>query len=88
MSLVFRHGFLLEMNTSDFGSRTERSRNDSDEPLYINADDPSQRLTKAELEGLVKKLGKGLRERGKINKGDVVLMCAANSVKPTISGSG
>lgn len=88
MSSVRGPASLREPNTADFGSRTERSRNDSDEPLYINADDPSQCLTKAELEGLVKKLGKGLREVGKINKGDVVLTCAANSVKPTLNGLG
>ena len=54
--------------------------------MYINADDPSQRVTKAELEALVKKLGKGLRERARINKGDVVLTCATNSVNHICNG--
>lgn len=88
MSSVRCPASLLGRNTADFGSRTERSRSDIDEPLYINAEDPSQCLTKAALEGLVKKLGKGLREVGKINEGDVVLTCAANTVKPTLNGLG
>lgn len=74
------------LNTADYSLRTERQRDGTNEPIYINADDPSQCVTKAELELLVKKLGKGLRERAKINKGDVVLTCAANSVNHNSNG--
>jgi hypothetical protein len=49
-------------------------------PTFINADNPTERLDKQELEGLVRKLGKGLQDVAGLKKGEVVLACAANSV--------
>lgn len=58
----------------------EKSTQSAGLPTYINAEDSAQNFTKPELETLVRKLGSGLRELGGLQQGDVVLVCAENSI--------
>lgn len=63
---------------------SDKSPPHTNTPLFIDADNSSQRTTKAELEVLVRKVGYGLRNVVDLNVGDTVFVSAANSVMYTI----
>ena len=50
-------------------------------PVFIDAADSTQQITKPELAALVRKLGKGLTELAGLQESDVVLVCSENSVR-------
>jgi len=52
----------------------------TDVPIFVNSEVPTQNFKKPELERAVKKLGRGLREAAGLGEGDAVLVCMENSV--------